>query len=266
MEQAYPIQHVPLSLIRPPADPLRVDIDPERTAALADDIAAQGLLQPIGVRGPDDAGLYEVVWGHRRFLAHELLHRTEIEAKVFPPIMDPLQAMAMENLGQEPMTAIEEALLCQRYIERGQSVAAVARLLRHSATWVDQRLALLGYPKDIQVAVQQKAISLVVADQLAQIDHEEYRLSLIGEAVRSGATAAVVRVWAAHYAADRDRIVSNHLKVAEIAAQRESFVLYVRCEVGDHDVPSVESRALRACLPCMNELVKAIQASKAATA
>lgn len=263
-DMRYPIQRIPLARIRPPADPLRLDLDPERIAALADDIAAQGLLQPIGLRGPDGAESYEVVWGHRRYLAHELLERADIEARIFPAGMDPLHAGAMENLGQERMTPIEEALLCQRYVERGQPVAAIARLLRHSATWVDQRLALLGYPRDVQEAVQAGALTLVVAGALAEIDHDEYRGSLIAEATRTGATAATVRVWAAHYAVDRERIIQNRVAVEIIAREREAFVLYTRCEIGGHDVPVSETRSIRGCEHHLDELVRALQLVDAA--
>lgn len=258
MDPSYPIQSIPLSRIRPPADPLRVTIDPERIAALADDIAAQGLLQPIGVRGPDGADFYEVVWGHRRFLAHQLLVRGEIEAKIFPWTMDPLHAMAMENLGQEPMSAIEEALTCHRYVAKGQPIAAIARILRHSDAWVNARLELLAYPQDVQEAVQAKQISLAVAEQLAQIDHDELRVAYIAEADRTGAKASTVAIWLAHFRADRDRIISNHLRVEEIAAQRADFVLYVRCDPGNHDVPMKDSRTIRGCQRHLDELMKAI--------
>src|SRR6266566_4950736 len=139
-----------LSLLDPPQDAHRITVDPERVAALADDIAGQGLLQRVGARGPSPAGRYEVVWGDRRTRAFRLLERASIPARVCAWDTDPLHARAMENLGGERLTPLEEARICARYLERGSSVAGVARLVRHTPPWVTSRLELLRYPQDVQ--------------------------------------------------------------------------------------------------------------------
>lgn len=249
------------SSVTEPDDAIRETIDPERVAALADDIAAQGLLQAVGVRGPSPAGLYEIVWGHRRLLAHRLLQRETIRARVFPWSYDPLHARAMENVGQEPMTPIEEARLCRRYVERGHPVAAIARLLRHSPTWVDSRLALLAYPDDIQGAVQRGDVAMGVAAELALVDDASYRRELTGEAVRAGATRDVVRAWVAHFQADRARILSNHYTVEQLIAERQTFVMKAVCEGCNGEGPVTSVRALHLCPECYREVRQAIASS-----
>jgi ParB/RepB/Spo0J family partition protein len=255
---------LPTALIDEPADALRESIDPERVAALADDIAAQGLLQPIGVRGPSPAGRYEIVWGHRRLLAHRLLQRELIRCRVFVDGFDPLHARAMENVSQEPMTPIEEAGLCRRYVERGHPIAAVARLLRHSPAWVTARLALLEYPPDLRAAVQRGELSLGVAAQLAEVDDEGYRGELTREAMRAGATVPVVQAWVYHFQADRARIIANHYTIEQLAQERAAFVVMAVCESchGQDDVRAI--RSLHLCPGCMSEVREAIAAAAGA--
>ena len=60
-----------LETVDPPANPDRDTIDADRVRELGESIRAQGLLQPIVVRPLN--GRFEVVVGHRRFLAHRLI-------------------------------------------------------------------------------------------------------------------------------------------------------------------------------------------------
>lgn len=257
---------VVLTLLDPPQDAHRRTIDPERVAALADDIAGQGLLQRIGVAGPSPSGRYEVVWGDRRSRAFRLLGRASIPARVCPWDTDRLHARAMENLGGEKLTPLEEADICARYFERSQSVAAVARLVRHTPSWVEQRLALLRYPPELQTAVQDGDVSMAAAAHLARVDHDGYRGELIREAIRTGATAPVVITWVAHYEADRERLIHNHVTIEQLIAERATFVFLQVCEGCAAQVPATEIRPLHLCRPCMASIRAAIAAEEPAAA
>jgi ParB/RepB/Spo0J family partition protein len=252
---------LPLIEIQEPQTPDRLYIDPEALGQLADDIAAQGLLQPIGVIGPNPDGRYRLIYGHRRLLAHRLLHRDVIEAKILPPGTDDTTARASENLNREQLTPIEEARIVARYLEAGSSRSAIARLMRRSATWVDHREQLLRLPDELQEAVHRGELAINLACALAEVDHEPYRKQLIHEAKENGATLNVVRVWVAHYAADRQRIITNDYAVQEIIEARRAFVPYFGCEGCGKGVPFTETRALRFCLPCTKELLDAAPAA-----
>jgi len=240
-----------------PTDAIRRTIDPERVAALADDIAGQGQLQEIGVRGPNDAGRYEVIWGHRRYLAIKLLGRDAIRARVFPWDVDPLHARTMENFGQEAMTPLEEADVCRRYMERHGNLSAVARLVRHSAAWVAARLELLKYPPELQDAVQRGELALNVAHELAKIDHDELRHDYVNEAIRTGSSASLVRVWVAHYESDRERLIHNHVTIEQLIAERGTFVMLQQCEGCHRNVEARVIRSLHLCDGCMADLRQA---------
>jgi ParB/RepB/Spo0J family partition protein len=254
---------LPYPLLDAPEDAHRKQIDPERIGALADDIAANGLLQPPGVRGPSPHGRYAIVWGHRRYLAIGLLGWPDMPCKVFPWAYDPLVARTAENFMQEKLTPVEEAEVIRRYVERGMPAAQIARHCRHSPAWVAARVRLLEWPADIQAGVQAGELSLGVAELLAQIDHDAYRLSLIDETTRCGASIATVGVWLAHYAAEKGRIIANHETVAEIASRREEWKIVTPCDYCHEDADYSQTQSFRFCHGCAAELQAAINAQGA---
>lgn len=264
--ESRPIQTLKLSTLREPAHRLRENISSEELGTLADDIAANGLHQPIGARGPFADGSYEIVWGHRRYLAHQLIRRDDIEARVFPADYDPLDAAAAENLNRVQLAPMDEARLVDRYATRGEPDSAIARVLRRSLSWVTQRKEMLTWPAEIQHGVNDGELTIAAGRSLAAIDHDEYRRALIDEAKRTGANARTIEVWRAHYAADRERIIGNRLAVEEIAASREAWRLMIHCELcGDlHEYQN--TRAVRACEPCWAAIASLMEATTRAQA
>lgn len=249
---------IPMGLVDEPARPSRDTMDPERLGALADDIAANGLLQKPGVRGPSPEGRYELIWGHRRLLALRLLRWPDLPCMVYPASYDPDVARVAENLQREELNPIEEAQECQRFINKGWPRAAIARVFRRTPAWVDGRLVLLHFPADIQDAVRASAVSIGVAGVLAQIDHESVRGEFLKEAVRTGAKTATAETWLYHYRADRERIITNTLTVEHFVAERESWKIMVPCELCREDTDYQQTRSLRLCRECHAMLPEAM--------
>lgn len=244
----------PLSKIRPPSDPARQAMDPDRLGALADSIAAEGLHQPVGLVLDADGEHAELAWGHRRFLAMQLLREEFIDAKVFPATTDLSLARWSENGQRDDLNPLEEAHEVRRFLERGFPYAQVARMFRRSDAWVKDRLALLDLPQDLQECVTHRALPLAVISVLRDIDHPAYRESLIREAVAHGATAAVAEVWRAHYLADRERIVSNTVTIEQLAQERQAFILKVPCEWCEEEHRVEDTRTWRLCNRCAAEV------------
>lgn len=247
-------QSVGLGLILEPSHKLRDTIDPERLGELADSIAAEGLHQPIGLRGPNPDGLYEIIWGHRRYLATKLLQHDTISARLFPWATDPLLASISENMQRVDLDPIEEAKAVRKLLDQGRAICEIARMFRRSQAWVSMRLELLGFWPDILDAIQRHGLKLSVAQAIQDVDHQEYRAELLREALRTGASAATAAVWRQHYLADRERIVSNHLVIEEIKSRREAWVIYVPCEACGVDTDYRETESWRFCIRCGGEL------------
>jgi ParB family chromosome partitioning protein len=247
-------QSIPMAKIDEPPHQLRGAIDPERLGELADSMAAEGLHQPIGLRTLEKENRYEIIWGHRRFLAARLLQWQFIQARTFPEDFDPLLAAISENLQRVDLNPVEEARAVRKLLEQGRAMAEVARVFRRSHAWVATRLEILGFHEDIIEAIQSNALKLSVAQALQDIDHAGYRAELIREALRTGATGTTAELWRQHYIADRDRIISNNMVLEEVLARREAWVIYVPCQGCHNNVDYRETEAWRFCVPCSREL------------
>jgi ParB-like chromosome segregation protein Spo0J len=78
---------------------------PERLRWLAADLAANGLLQALGV--VDHLEMLRIIWGHGRFAAAQMNGWKEIEAKVYPATTSETQVKVyrlLENIQQDPLT------------------------------------------------------------------------------------------------------------------------------------------------------------------
>lgn len=103
-------RHIPVSLVDVSADRLRA-VNPDRVEVLSKDIAANGLLQPIGVAENADSGRFTLTFGLHRLEALRALKRDQIDARVTPaasPQETRVQEI-MENLNREGLTALERA-------------------------------------------------------------------------------------------------------------------------------------------------------------
>jgi len=260
------LEQWPLTRLRHPNDPHREKIDPERVAQLAADIAAVGLINPIQIRGPMADGTAEVIAGDRRVYAHELLGWDSLACFVYPATTDPLTIRASENLHHEALSPVEEARIAARYHALGMPLAHVAAKMGHGEQWVRERMAILDYPPDVLAAIADGSLTLSVAAQLREVDHEGYRTSLIGEAVRTGASARTAAVWIAHWRADGARLAANHEAIEVIARERENFRVVIACDACGRDAPIETTRSMRFDPECFAEMQRAIREANASPA
>lgn len=245
---------IPLDAVDDPAVPLRESFDPTALGELADDMAVNGLLQPIGARGPSPENRYEIVWGHRRVKAARLLGWVTVPARVCPWPTAPELARIAENLQRADLNPREEARAVSAFRGQGKPLAEIARIMRRSVGWVESRLELLEWPTELADKVASGVLTFAVARLLADVTHDAYRASLINEATRSGATAPVVSVWVAHFAADRDRIIRNAETVEQIVSRREEFIVLYICDACLEQRDSKTSVLLRVCRDCVTNL------------
>lgn len=109
MRHAY--RSIPVDLIDVPENRVR-EIDPDRVEILSADIAANGLLQPIGLAAETN-GRFTAIYGVHRLFAVKMLGRHEIDARVTPrEYLEPQDLRVqeiMENLDRKNLTKLERA-------------------------------------------------------------------------------------------------------------------------------------------------------------
>lgn len=151
-----------LSSIEPRSDQPRKQFDREALQALADSVAAYGVLQPILVRqNADFEGNYEIIAGERRWRAAKMAGLSEIPAIVLDgDDRKVAQISLIENLQREDLNPIEEAAAMQSLIVRfDMTQEEVARQVGKSRSAVTNILRLLELPDAVLDMVKNGELS-----------------------------------------------------------------------------------------------------------
>lgn len=186
---------IPLSLLLPPARPLRSAMREDKLRELAESMALVGQKQPVQVIRRGD--LYEVVIGHRRLLAARRLGWVSLRAEVVEgDERAVLLARIHENAKRDDLSPLERALEAREALKAaGDNIEEAALMLGVSVATVDAWLQVLQWPKDIQLALDEGKISRGVARWLARIADDGDRAHHAKYAVEDGCTEFKARFW-----------------------------------------------------------------------
>jgi ParB/RepB/Spo0J family partition protein len=176
--EQYQVRDVPLANITP-GDNDRQDYDPRKLQELADSIDENGLHQPIVLRELL-AGQYEIVAGHRRYFACELLGRETIPAMI-RDLNDEAAAAVMweENDQREGLNPIDQARAIQKRMDaHGYSAEEVADKIRRSPSFVRDRLRLLALKPNIQHLVARGQLKIGYALAMCELDGNRQQIAV----------------------------------------------------------------------------------------
>lgn len=215
---------IPFAQLLEPPMPVRFSMDDAKMAELCDSIRAHGVLQNLVVvrakpQEGDGAGipvglglgqtqaappLYEIVAGHRRYKAAQILSLKELPCLIFEDVSIAKEAaMLDENLCREDITAAEEATLYAEIIEKYDCTEErLFEIVKRPASYVYARLDLLRGNKDVLQAVSDRKINLSVAQQLNRVDDAQHCRYLLNLCIEGGATARTVMGWVQDYKAN----------------------------------------------------------------
>lgn len=180
------VQKISADKIQDPHDPMRTTIDRDKIWELSDSIKRQGLINPITVR-PSGA-LFEVVAGHRRFMACKIAGLVQIPC-VVRELNDNQAAeiMAAENLERVDIDPVEEAIFLGKLIgENLDKIAEYSKRLNRSEQWIRDRLEILEYPDYLVAHITTGAISLGCAHNLFRIKDDVYLRMYADSAAKAG--------------------------------------------------------------------------------
>ncbi|MBA7496009.1 Nucleoid occlusion protein [subsurface metagenome] len=193
--QSNVFKSIDLNIIDPPSEVARLEIAENEIRELAESIKEQGQLQPVSVF--EKNGRYEIVFGHRRWLAHKYLKQKTISCKIVEnrPKENAL-ARATENKQRSNLSPFEEGMEYQGLVEKhGMTLQEIGKRMGISAGIVKRRINILKMPDSIIDAIHKGLISQTVAEELMRCPDEEYREYLIGMSRDHGVTAIVARQW-----------------------------------------------------------------------
>lgn len=191
-------QSVPLDLPIDTIDPSPFQI--RRTFGNLDELAAamrvHGFTSRLMVRAhPSDSGRYQLVFGERRLRAARLAGLTTIPCDVTQfTDRELLEIGLTENLQREDLDPLEEARGLRQFMDQfGYSIRDMAERLGKSRGYIDNRLALLRVPEDVQQMVVARPDTLASVPIVAQVPTPEARQPLIAGLISGELTAADVR-------------------------------------------------------------------------
>lgn len=171
------IQLVPMSLIDP--SPFQTRFDSGGVEELAENIkAVGGLIHPISLR-PKPDGRYEIIHGHRRFRAFQMLGKNFIPA-VIRELDDEATFILLgsENIQRRNFSPIEEAryylnfrIFLEKRLNRKVTLDELERRLGQSKQVIRARIALLDLPQDIQEKIHRGEIPVDKAGVLTRLVH-----------------------------------------------------------------------------------------------
>lgn len=164
----------------------RESITNEELMELKESIKKNGILQPIIVR-ETSPGKFEVIAGHRRLLAANLLKMNKIPA-IIKNVND-TEAFAMaviENLQRKNLNPIEEALAFRKLLQEFKlSLEDISNLVGKNKSYVANSLRLLNLPDEIKEALKKDEITYTQARTLLALKDEDQQRKLFQELIRN---------------------------------------------------------------------------------
>jgi len=178
-----PYRAIPINQIRPNPFQPRKEFRDDELAQLQASLAANGLLQPITLRGAGSS--YELVAGERRLRAATRLGWTEIPAIVKDYDDKALLTLALvENLQRSDLNPIEEAEGYSRLsAEFALTQQEIAEVVGKDRSTVANSLRLLNLPAVVRRMLQDGQLSVGHARALLGISSERVMIDLAREAV-----------------------------------------------------------------------------------
>jgi ParB/RepB/Spo0J family partition protein len=145
-------------------------------------VKEKGIIQPIIVRPVKGNGHYEIVAGHRRFLAAQGAGLDTIPAIVQDfGDEEALEVSIIENDQREDANPLDEAKGFKRLIESENEVETIAARVGRPVGYVLGRVRLLGLCKEAKQALSSGKISLGHAQVLLRLRGKDEQLALLSD-------------------------------------------------------------------------------------
>ena len=179
-------ENIRISDIEPRHDQPRKTFDRESLEALADSIAAYGVLQPIIVReNANVKDTYEIIAGERRWRASKMAGLSEIPAVILDgDDLKAAQVALIENIQREDLNPVEEALGYGALIDRfNLTQDQVAKQVGKSRSAVANMLRLLDLPDEVLEKLKSGDISAGHARALLGLEDEDKAIEIANRIV-----------------------------------------------------------------------------------
>jgi ParB/RepB/Spo0J family partition protein len=254
------VQTLAIDAIILPDQLMRTDSIMQGLGELIEDIAQNGLINPISVRNLQD-GRYRLIAGHRRYLAHREMGRALIQANIYElGEGDDDLIMGAENFHRVDVNAVEEAQFYAGQIAKhGISASEVARRYKRSPGHVLSSLSLLSGNEKVLEALRAGLLTKAQAYEINKIKDELGQVTALHYSLNNGMTANAIK----HYREGREMAgtdvgTERVMQVVQESGPPSSIVTLL-CSFCKGYKPMPEVMVLQGCSDCMSELTKAAE-------
>jgi ParB/RepB/Spo0J family partition protein len=216
---------------------------------LAEDIAARGMLQPVGV-SPLDSGEYQLLWGSRRLAAHVRLGRTKILARLMDVPEVEVKAFALaENLQRQQLTFEEEVsgVVHMANVQK-RSVEAISAALSKSRSWVLNRLMVPELAEFLREPLLAGDIKVGHIEVLAKLPAEADQRYLLAQTIQSRWTVGQLKNVASIYESSPGLGDVRPIAHAPQSPAAAPAVIQWHCEACQKRGPITNFKLVRVCI------------------
>ena len=209
----------------------RKHIDDERLKELMESIKADGVLQPVVVRRKGSN--YQLIMGERRLQAARLAGVATIPVVIRDVSdADALRLAIVENIQRENLNPIEEAQAYRRLIsEFNASQANVASMVGKDRSSIANTLRLLNLPEEIQVLIQDGALSSGHARALLALTTQKEQVALARRIVEENMSVRQVETEVGLVKKTRPGTRRRREKPAHLADLEKAFATHLGTRV-----------------------------------
>ena len=210
---------VPIDRILPNPFQARKTFDGIEELAAA--IRTQGFVTRLRVRtAPGKPGYYELVYGERRLRAAQAVGLTMIPCDAVEySSKEMIEIGLMENIPREELHPLEEAQAFRALIDQGDySIRSLAERIGKDKSYVEERLAVLHAPADVQQMLEQRPDApLRVAREIAKLPTAQDRKPLIDGVITGSLTRddVIAQVRQAGSSSTRTKPASRDVSIPE---------------------------------------------------
>lgn len=149
----------------------------EADADLVASVKARGVLEPIGVRGPD-SGKYNLVFGARRLDAARQAKCEFVPAMIYPSSITDEEAQSMtlaENLHRLEQDPFQESRIIALMKKRGLADKEIALRVGKPEKFVRRRLKLADLDAEVAKAIDWNVVKIECLELLATLPKDQQR-------------------------------------------------------------------------------------------
>ena len=248
-------QDVTLKLIDEPEGRIRLNANDDDIESLAENIKEVGQIQPIVL--VKNGKRFEIIAGHRRFLAISSLGHKTIKAIVKEMArVDIALVRASENLLRTDLSPIEEGGVYKDLMDKyGMTAKGIADKFGMAPSSVKDKIYLLDLQPEIMKAIHETEIYINVGVELSKIDHDRERMKHLNYAIKDGCSLETAQGWVKAYQRSDIQETPSGGGGYSPEVRLEVKKIYQACELCEEPVEIQAMKMIRICPGCFKIIV-----------